>query len=110
MRLSLIVLAAALAGCGTWTKPGGTAAQLQADQQACSADAWRAHPPSMMSDATWPTATTAPDRRCASIYGDSQCASLEARKPGTQADLNAGARSNAFDSCLKARGYTFSTR
>jgi hypothetical protein len=107
MRISTIVFAAVLAGCGTWTKPGGTAAQLETDRQACAAEAYRVHPPRMLDELAPPIST---DRKCSGIYGEAHCAPLSQRQQGVQTDLNSGARSAAADQCLRSRGYTFSSK
>ena len=98
-------LALALAGCGSWNKPGATPDQLEADKAACGAEAAKAWPPRPMAAPTWPTEA---DRKCTDIYGQGPCAPL-VQPPGTSTDLNAGARSAAFDRCLQSRGYRFSS-
>lgn len=107
MRCLPILLVMALSGCGAWTKPGASPEQLEADQQACSLAAAEAHPPRIMSTPEPPPVT---DRRCTDIFGQAPCTPAPLTPTATQPDLNAGARSVAFEQCLKAKGYTFSTR
>ncbi|MGC3987535.1 MAG: hypothetical protein QM777_23995 [Pseudorhodoferax sp.] len=98
--------AVALAGCGSWNKPGATPDQLEADKAACGDEAAKAWPSRQMAVPTWPTEA---DRKCTDIYGQGPCAPL-VQSPGASTDLNAGARSAAFDRCLQSRGYRFSSR
>ncbi|RCW72467.1 hypothetical protein [Pseudorhodoferax soli] len=98
-------VALVLAGCGSWNKPGATPDQLEADKAACGAEAAKAWPPRQMTAPSWPTEA---DRKCTDIYGQGPCAPL-VQPPGASTDLNAGARSAAFDRCLQSRGYRFSS-
>ena len=99
-----IVCVVVLAGCGSWSKPEGSPAQLSLDQQACAEDAAKAHPPQIM---VAPTMTGTVDARCSSIYGTAQCMPLSTQPPGTQTDLNTGARGAALERCMQAKGYRF---
>jgi hypothetical protein len=102
MRCVSILVVLALSGCGAWTKPGGSPEQQQADQQACGLA-----PPRIISTPQPPPVT---DRRCTDLFGQAPCTPAPLPPTATQPDLNAGARSVAFEQCLDDRGYTFSTR
>lgn len=99
-----IVCVLALAGCGSWSKPGGSAEQSRADHQACAEEAAKAYPPRILVAPTLPGTV---DARCANIYGAPQCPPL-ATQPGQQTDLNAGGRGAALDRCMQSKGYRFS--
>lgn len=107
MRAATFALLLALAGCGSWIRPGASQAQADDDQKACAVQAAHAHPPQILRA---PVIPTADNLECSRIYGQAQCSPLAAGPLGSQTDMNDGARHVAFENCMTAKGYRYSVK
>lgn len=105
MRAISFALLLALAGCGSWTKPGATQAQVDTDANACAVQAAEANPPQIVSA---PVIPVADNPECARTYGQAQCSPWAAGPRGSQTDMNDGARHVAYQQCMTAKGYRYS--
>lgn len=107
MRAASFALLLALAGCGSWTKPGASQAQANEDQKTCATQAADAHPPQILRA---PVIPAADNLDCLRIYGQAQCSPLAAGPLGSQTDMNDGARHVAFEKCMTVKGYRYSSK
>lgn len=107
MRAVSFALLLALAGCGSWSKPGASPAQAEADEQSCAVRAAETNPPRVVNAPVMPSQD---NLECARIYGQAQCSPMTSGLRGTQTDLNDGARHVAFENCMRAKGYRFSSK
>jgi hypothetical protein len=106
MRVLCAILAlSALAGCGTWQRPGSTEADLNREMYECEMQAAQAYPPVY---STEPGYTTAARTTCQSYGYQTQCTTTPGvTYPGTTTDMNAIARTTARDSCMRSKGWKF---
>lgn len=107
MRTISLALLLALAGCGSWSKPGASQAQIDADEQGCAVQAAEANPPRVVSA---PVVPAVDNLECARIYGSAQCSPLGSGPWGSQTDMNNGARHVAFQQCMTGKGYRYSSK
>jgi hypothetical protein len=102
---------AALSGCATnaWVKAGASSQQVSADATACRRAAYQAHPVYMAEQRDALNAPVA--MSCAAMGVDharAPCAVNRAtRLDVRQRDLNERPRQQAFDRCLRDRGYVY---
>lgn len=109
---SSLLLAAALAGCGTWTHPTKPAAALDADRLACERDALGMYPVALVQRQTAPARQEPPRTNCTTRNGHTTCVTVPGAWTGPQfttEDANAGRRNEAISSCLRALGWVWKT-
>lgn len=105
MKISLLICAALLAGCATWKHPSATEADFNRDRYQCQMETASAYPTTQT-----PTGSgyrTPGQVNCTTYGNQTNCTTM----PGTYvppptSDGNALPRAFAFDSCMRARGYT----
>lgn len=103
--LSTLALAS-LAGCGTWHRPGSTEAEFNQERYACQQEAASTYPIVMASSGGGYQGAS--QTSCTGYGNMVNCTTTPgAYVPPPQSDQNAIPRAMAFDSCMKAKGWTF---
>lgn len=105
MRMLCATLAlSALAGCGTWSRPGSTEAEFNREMYECQMQAAQTYPPVYN---TSPGYTTAARTTCQSYGYQTHCTTTPGvTYPGTTTDMNTVARAAARDACMRSKGWT----
>jgi len=106
----LIVCVVFLAGCAAgWSRPNTTEAEFYQDRFQCEQQAASMYPVVMRSSG--PGVQAPATTNCTTMPGmpaRTNCTTTPGTyAPPPQTDVNANARSGAFNSCMNARGYTY---
>lgn len=104
MLRSVLVLIL-VAGCATWTKPGGTPEALKADQAACAEAASRDFPPRLAPPPHPDMGVVQPGYTCLPSQGCVPTGSSYLTPPSA-VDMNAPPRDAAFRNCMEKRGWS----
>lgn len=93
-----------LSGCATtWSKSGGSAEALSADQQTCGAEANAAFPPNIVKGQP---RVTPPHNQCEGLGADRRCILIQGSTVEAQTDLNQSSREQAVAQCMSRLGWT----
>ena len=109
----IIVTSALLAGCATYQWRHGTRYDANFEQESyeCKQEAAKALPPQIGERITRPTQFISPQWHCpAGVSDRSKCNYTPGRWLQAEResyDLNASARNDLYNSCLKARGWLY---
>jgi hypothetical protein len=105
MRLVVAILAASLAGCAGWKHPTSSDADFNRDRYQCQSETAGNFP---VTQTSMGPGYQAPSRTNCTAYGNqANCTTTPgAYVPAPMQDTNAMPRAFAFDSCMRARGYT----
>jgi hypothetical protein len=101
------VVALTLTGCASgWSRPNASDADFSHDKYECEQQAAVMYPVQMMtSNAGYQTPT---QTNCRQVGNQTNCTSTPGTAIYSQAkDVNSGARSSAFGSCMRSHGYEF---
>lgn len=106
MRFAVSLIAVALTGCGGWHRPNTSEAEFYRDRHECTVEARTAYPPQIVTQGGY---TSPSQTRCTTgPFGSMNCSTTPGVTTGqVTTDQNAIAREMAFNSCMRARGYTF---
>ncbi|HYF60539.1 MAG TPA: hypothetical protein VEA81_16450 [Burkholderiaceae bacterium] len=109
-RLAAALVAAGLAGCGTWVHPSKPPEAFHADRLACERHAVSLYPVTIVARMAQPPRVTPATTTCTQQGPQQVCTTV----PSTvlpprwvNEDVNAGPRSTVRSDCLRANGWTF---
>ena len=103
---SILAALTLLSGCGGWTRPNTTEAQFYQDRFQCEQQSASMYP--IMMTSAGPGYQAPARTNCTSYGNQTNCTTTPGTfVPASQSDVNAIARSSAFNSCLQSKGYAF---
>lgn len=115
MKSALLPLLIALVGCAQtqWHHPNSSTTQTdyQRDNYQCEMQAAQAYPVNMVAQGGQTTTYGTPQTRCTAYGNQMNCSTTQpatSTQPVYYIDMNMNYRRNAIQSCMNARGYSFS--
>jgi hypothetical protein len=110
LAASLLGLAAALAGCGSWTHPSKPASALAADRMGCEQWAVGLYPVALVQRQVTPARQEPPRTSCTTRDAHTTCTTTPGAWIGptfATEDANASRREDAISQCLRSAGWTW---
>lgn len=113
LAFAAVLVATAVAGCGTWTHPSKPAAAYDVDRNQCDASAIARFPVALVQRIDRPGYIEPGRSSCTTTGNTTNCVNYPPREvPPTFVtyDANQHRRSEASDGCMRAAGWTYTLR